>query len=311
MSTEEKVLAQSKQTAIKVIYATFLLIKEAGGELPRKEIYKKLPEKVNLTSWELETYSKTGNIRWQSILHFFSIDCIKAGYMRKDKGIWYLTPEGEKAIELGERKLLESATAKYREWAAINKEKKESSSENESESNIPIEIEDNISQLQKANLEQLEEQALTGIEEFIAAKNPYEFQDIVAALLRAMQYHTPFISPKGKDGGLDIVAYRDPLGAVEPRIKVQVKHKPEATIAVDDIRSLVGLLTNSGDIGLFVTSGSFSKDALRFARDSYKHVRLIDGKEFIELWKEFYNKLTDEEKNWIPLQQIFFLGSNE
>ena len=40
-------------------------------------------------------------------------------------------------------------------------------------------------------------------------KNPYEFQDLVAALLRAMGYYTPFIAPKGKDGGVDIIAYRD------------------------------------------------------------------------------------------------------
>jgi predicted Mrr-cat superfamily restriction endonuclease len=38
-----------------------------------------------------------------------------------------------------------------------------------------------------------------------------------------MGYHTPFISPKGKDGGIDIIAYQDPLGLKTPRIKVQVK----------------------------------------------------------------------------------------
>ncbi len=36
-----------------------------------------------------------------------------------------------------------------------------------------------------------------------------------------MGYHTPFISPKGKDGGIDIIAYQDALGINKPRIKVQ------------------------------------------------------------------------------------------
>lgn len=31
-------------------------------------------------------------------------------------------------------------------------------------------------------------------------------------LPRAMDYYTPFIAPKGKDGGIDIIAYLDPLG---------------------------------------------------------------------------------------------------
>ena len=56
-----------------------------------------------------------------------------------------------------------------------------------------------------------------------------------------MGYHTPFISPKGKDGGLDIIAYNDPLGATVPRLKVQVKHRPGTSVPVDDIRSLTGL----------------------------------------------------------------------
>ena len=38
-----------------------------------------------------------------------------------------------------------------------------------------------------------------------------------------MNYHTSFITAKGKDGGIDIIAYQDPLGIQKPRIKVQVE----------------------------------------------------------------------------------------
>jgi len=54
-------------------------------------------------------------------LHFYSIDRIKAGYMRKHKGTWILTSEGEQAMKLGPEKLLQSATTKYREWDAQRK----------------------------------------------------------------------------------------------------------------------------------------------------------------------------------------------
>ena len=83
---------------------------------------------------------------------------------------------------------------------------------------------------------------------------------MVAALLRAMEYHTPFIAPKSKDGGIDIIAYLDPLGAKTPRIKVQVKHKPETAIGASEVRALSGVL-KAGDIALFVTSGTYSADA--------------------------------------------------
>ena len=51
---------------------------------------------------------------------FDSIDCVKAGWVIKKKGVWYLTPEGEDALKLGAEKLLDSATQLYRKWRADN-----------------------------------------------------------------------------------------------------------------------------------------------------------------------------------------------
>jgi restriction system protein len=227
-------------------------------------------------------------------------------HLIKNKGIWYLTEEGEKAIKLGPAKLLETAGKLYRTWAANNKPEKDNNTNDE-----PTELEENKTQTQKANLDLLKEQAIAGIKDFIRSKNPYEFQAMVAALLRAMGYYTPFISPKGKDGGVDITAYNDPLGATTPRLKVQVKHKPDTSVPVDDIRSLTGLLNKDGDIGLFVTSGTFTSDAKRSEREGHRHVRLLDIDNFIELWQQLYSKLTDDDKNMLPLHPIHFLGSND
>jgi restriction system protein len=308
MNKELDKLAPSKESAAKTLFATFKILKEAGGQLPSKEVIEKIRERVEFTEWEKQVYEKTGYVRWESILHFYTIDAVKAGFLRKNKGIWYLTDEGEKAIKLGPIKLLETASQLYRSWAADNKENKV---KKETDTEEPIELEENKTQAQKANLDLLEEQAIAGIKEFIRSKNAYEFQDMVAALLRAMKYHTPFVSPKGRDGGLDIIAYNDPLGATVPRLKVQVKHRPDSSVPVDDIRSLTGLLNKDGDIGVFVTSGTFTSEAERSARESHRHIKLLDIDNFIALWQEFYNKLTDDDKNMLPLHSIYFLGSNE
>lgn len=296
-----KNLSPSMACAAKTVFATFEILKESDGNLPSKEVMNRIPGKVHLTDWEKERYEKTGYIRWQSILHFYTIDCSKAGYLRKQKGVWYLTEEGESAMNLGAVELLKTASEKYRKWDKGRK----------AENEIILEEEIPEEKIQKATIEQLEENATEGIKEFLKDRNPYEFQDLVAALLRAMGYYTPFISPKGKDGGIDIIAFQDPLGANTPRIKVQVKHRPDTAIPVDEIRGLLGLLNKDGDIGLFATSGKFTTDAERFARDSHIHVKLIDGDTFIGLWKDFYSKLSDEEKNLLPLQPIYFLGTNE
>jgi restriction system protein len=126
-----------------------------------------------------------------------------------------------------------------------------------------------------------------------------------------MGYYTPFVAPKGKDGGIDIVAYRDPLGTESPRIKVQVKHREKTPAAVTEVRQLMGLLQKSGDVGMVVSSGGFTADAKLTARDAHVHVELIDLERFIELWQQFYPRLTDEDKQLLPLRAILFSAPPE
>ncbi len=168
-----------------------------------------------------------------------------------------------------------------------------------------------LSPEKKALLNQYEENANNGIRNFIISKNPYEFQDIVASLLDAMGYHISDIAPRGPDGGIDIIAYTDPLGTKQPRIIVQVKHRPNESVSSDAIQKLSGTLKRNTDVGIFVTSGQFSKPAIKEARDSREHIELIDFDRFISLWIEYYERMNDEQKKILPLYPIYFLGSNE
>ena len=152
---------------------------------------------------------------------------------------------------------------------------------------------------------EIEQLAIEGLKKQINQKNPYEFQELVAALLHGMGYYTPFVAPKGKVGGIDVIAYRDPLGTVTPRIKVQIKHS-EVSAAVQEIRLLMGLLQKDGDVGMFVSSAGFTPDSKTTARTSHVHVELVDLDRFITLWQEFYPKLADEDKAQLPLMPIYF-----
>ena len=38
---------------------------------------------------------------------------------------------------------------------------------------------------------------------------------------------------------------------------------------------------------------------------------VVDGELFIDMWQEYYDKMTDEDKNRLPLKRIAFLGCNE
>ena len=293
--------SRTKACATKTLYAVMQEMKRRGGSIPSKEIVPFVSANVELSDWEKEPVGKTQSLRWTNFLHFYSIGYVKAGYIVKNNGTWYLTPEGEAVLKKTKEEVMNLSNNAYYEWKRQRDMEEQSNGHSEDEVPEP----DN-----SVNLDLLESNAREGIKAFIATKTPYEFQDMVAALLRAMGYHTPFIAPKGKDGGIDIIAYVDPLGAQTPRIKVQVKHKPDTAIGASDIRALLGVL-RAGDIALFVTSGTFSADAKSTGTNSHEFVRLIDGDDFIDMWQEYYAKMTDEDKNMLPLKRISFLGSNE
>lgn len=297
-----KQIAPSRQLAIKLFDACFKLLIAEGGSMVRKDLFETLKNKVQFTDWELNYDATSGSHRWEKIFSFYTIPFSKAGYLIKKKGIWTITPEGETAFKKGAPEMIEMAVDKYKEWSKDNPATETSDS---------TQIEEIGEKTLQQSLGDYEATANEGIRKFIKDKNPYEFQEFVATLLRAMDYYTDYIADKGKDGGIDIVAYQDPLGIKNPRIKVQVKHYPENPISVDEIRKLKGILNQGNEVGLFVTSGSFTNDSKRTARESGVHIKLIDGEELIELWLAHYHKLNDEDKSQLPLQPIYFLRSGE
>ena len=296
--------SRSYQSSAKTMYAAMTILSKSGGSMPIRILMQEIEKTIELSTWEKEVLENTGNIRWQSNMHFTSVDYVRAGFLIKKKGTWIITPEGEEKLKLGAEKLRDEAWRLYREWYRGSKNGKA-----DKPVIIPDEEDDPVKETM-IELETLEEKAINGIREYLKSKNPYEYQDIVAALLKAMGYYIQSVAPRGKDGGIDIVAYVDPLGAQTPRIKVQVKHKPETAIPASDVRALLGIL-KAGDIALFVTSGTYSADAKQTASGSNNFIRLIDGDEFIDMWQEYYDKMSDEDKNMLPLKRISFLGNNE
>jgi restriction system protein len=137
--------------------------------------------------------------------------------------------------------------------------------------------------------------------------NPYDFQELVASLLRAMGYHVSWVAPPGKDGGIDIVAWSDPLGTRPPRIKVQVKRVGQ-NVSVDGLRSFMAVLGDD-DVGLFVTTAGFTRDAEEEARTQEKRkITLVNLEKLFDLWVEHYARLDDDARRRLPLRPIQFLA---
>lgn len=285
--------SKSRQLAIRLVYNMLQLLNENGGELRSSEVESKMAERLTFDEWENHPYA-SGGVRWMSYMYFYSIDCVKAGYIIKNKGTWYLTDEGRDAVENMDADQVYAAAHKaYLEWDK-NRSKFTDKELNESDST--------------SFFDDIKAKADGELMGYISDRSPWEFQDMVAALFRAMGYYTPFIAPKGKDGGVDVIAYGDPLGATRPILKVQVKHFSTSNpVAVDVIRSIVAVA--SGDVPIVVTSGRFTEDAKNEARRN--NVRLIDGAEFTSLWIEYYPKMNEDDKARMPIEPIYFIKREE
>jgi restriction system protein len=118
------------------------------------------------------------------------------------------------------------------------------------------------------------------------------------------------VAPPGPDGGIDILAYRDPLGTTDAWIKVQVKLRDQK-VAAKDVRELEGLLRKEGDIGLIVSSGGFTSEADREIRSSTRHIETMDLERVITLWQEHYELLSQAGRALLPLVRVYFLAPEE
>jgi restriction system protein len=278
-------------------------LRNAGGEAKLKDLFERSEPKLKLSEYEKAVHEKSGYIRWRSVVHFYSIDCVKAGYLQKASGRWNLTPEGEKALKLPAADFIKSATERYRVWKA-NKAKPEE------EGPAVLEEPEEETLVRQTAYESAEAQAQSEIEDHINNLGWYDFQKLVAQLLIAMGYHVPFVAPPGRDGGVDVIAYKDPLGTIAPRIRVQVKHREEK-VKVGEVRELEALLRKEGDVGLIVSSGGFTAEVEREIRASSKHIETMDLDRLIKLWQQYYDQIREAGKLLLPMVKLFFLAPPE
>jgi restriction system protein len=255
---------------------------------------------VTLTGYEAGDYGSGGR-RFEKIVRFATVDAVKAGWLAKTKGRWSVTDQGKLAVQkyADPETFYREAIKLYRKWKA---------SQPDADPDTADETADKTSgKATSITYEEAEEQAWAEIETYLREMNPYDFQELVASLLRAMGYHVSWVAPPGKDGGTDILAWSDPLGTRPPRIKVQVKRQGHA-VSVDGLRSFMALLGDE-DVGLFVSAGGFTKDAHDEARTQEKRrVTLVDLDRLVDMWIEHYGKLDEPARRRLSLQPIWFLA---
>jgi restriction system protein len=226
---------------------------------------------------------------------------VKAGWLLKSGGTWSLTDVGRQAHRsFTEPEAFErEAVRGYRAW---EKERQPEHVEAEEAS----EVADTA-----GTLEEAEESAWTEIRAYLTTLPPYDFQRLVAALLKAMGYYVDWIAPPGPDGGIDLIAHADPLGTTGPRIKVQVKRRDTEKVSAESLRAFMAVVGEQ-DVGIYISAAGFTAQAEREARSQEKRrLKLIDLERFVELWVQHMQGLPDPDRRRLPLKPVYFLAVAE
>jgi restriction system protein len=279
----------------------FHVLMQSPEGLPAGAALAKVADGETMSDYERGAY-KSGNRRFEIIIRWATVDVVKAGWLLKHKGTWSVTEAGVEAYKKwpDPEAFYKEAVRLYREWKGSR----------DGTSTPPVSEEPSESEeaekLTTITYEQADEQAWAEIESHVLKIDPYDFQDLVAELLKAMGYYPSWVSPRGKDGGIDIVAYPDPLGTRPPRVKVQVKRQQQR-VTREGLSAFLAHV-NEDDVGLFVCTAGFTKDADDFARNQERRkITLIDLERFVDLWIEFAPKLSEKTRDQLRLTPIYFL----
>lgn len=289
----------TKKRVGELLRGLFRILLDHPDGLPASEVLERLALSVPPTDFEKSEYpNRPGVRRFEKIVRFSTIGPVKAGWLIKSKGRWTLTEEGRKAFERFQdpEKFVRESDRLYDEWAE---------SRPDAVAEVEKESPDTVSTFEEA-----EESAWSEIENHMQKMPPYDFQNMVAALLRAMGYHVSWVAPPGPDKGIDILAHTDPLGTSVPRIKVQVKRRADK-ITPEGLRSFMAVLSDQ-DVGIFVSTGGFTKEAESEARTQERRkVTLVDLEKLFDLWVLHYEKIAESDKRLLPLKPVHYLAPAE
>ena len=121
--------------------------------------------------------------------------------------------------------------------------------------------------------------------EIVHSVSPFEFEDLVAYLLKLKGYDI-HQTPRSKDGGFDIIAkFKTPLGDNCACFVECKKYSIANPVGVGLIRSLYGVVESADvNLGMLVTTSRFTKGAREFEK---RHDTKLKLKDYLDL-KEWF-----------------------
>ncbi|HEV3040923.1 MAG TPA: winged helix-turn-helix domain-containing protein [Candidatus Angelobacter sp.] len=97
------------------VKTAFEVLAENDGHLPSRDVIRLAEPRLKLTDYEREILPNKGMARWENSLQWYTFDSVKADWLIKRNGVWYLTAEGKKALSLSAIDFFKTAAQKSKE----------------------------------------------------------------------------------------------------------------------------------------------------------------------------------------------------
>lgn len=217
----------------------------------------------------------------------------KAGLIDKPRsGISIITAEGLKVLASGVTVTMEFLRSYSKEFLEFNKGTGEHTEPTPHKANttaVATEIDETPEDAIDRNFKLVNQNLVEELLEKVKSMDPQKFEELVVKLLVKMGYGGQIegcgtVTQYTRDGGIDGIIKEDKLGF--DKIFIQAK-RWDANVGSEEISKFVGSIDRQkGTKGVFITTSSFTKDAIAY--DSYsKKIVLIDGKQLCEYMIEY------------------------
>lgn len=254
-----------------MLIPTIQALQMLGGSGTTEEIYDKVVQLLNLPDEVLEVpHGSTSQSEVEYRLAWSRTYLKKYELLQNSaRGVWSLVSTSIDVDALDAKKIVK----------AVREADRNRVTSSDTASDVSNEATESISELEELAWSQQLHKVLLSLE-------PAAFERLAQRLLRESGFIQVQVTGKSGDGGIDGVGIARISGFLSFHVLFQCK-RYQRSVTASQIRDFRGAMQGRTDKGLFITTGTFTRDAIKEAtRDGAPPIDLIDGEQLVQRLKE-------------------------
>ncbi len=271
---------------------TLKALQALGGSGSVEEIYQQVVQSLNLSDQVLAiAHGQTSQSELEYRLAWSRTYLKQAGWIQNStRGIWALTQTELNWAAIDPKQIVKTVRSQKTATSKTRAIKSDSGMESPSDSESGLGdagVEDSLTEIAPEDaLAALETNWQESLHETLLALSPAAFERLVQRLLRESGFVQVQVTGKSGDGGIDGVGIARINGFLSFHVLFQCK-RYQGSVGASQVRDFRGAMQGRTDKGLLITTGSFTREAMREAtRDGAPPIDLIDGEQLVQRLKD-------------------------